>query len=141
MNSRLERLLRIRKTEECVDAGRWAKARLEAEARQADVRSVESIQASADADLRARISGRIDPVRLRLASEARDALTRERSRTESRAHRAELEATERHREFEATARAAKALEKVAERRAAEDRARERAAEIRESDDRLHGVSR
>jgi len=135
VNSRLERLLRIRKTEECLEAGRWARARMDAEARRADAKSVASIQENADADLRARISGRIDPARLRLASENRDALARERSRSESRARLAEREAVERHLEFESAARAARALEKITERIAAGDKARERSAEVREADDR------
>ena len=138
MNSRLERLLRIRRTEECVDAGRWAKARMEAEALRAAAGSIAEIQGAADADLRARISGRIDPVRLRLASEAREAMGRERSRAEAVAHRAEAEAADRHREFEASARAAKALEKISERKSVEERVRERAAETREADDRARG---
>lgn len=133
--SRLERLLKIRRAGESVERGRWARARLEVEARAAEAGSIVEKREAVAEDLRSIATGTLNLARLSLGAESRDVLRETLETAEAAAREAEELAEARRRELEAANRKVRAIEKMSERFAALEKSRREGAARREADDR------
>ncbi|HEU4334141.1 MAG TPA: hypothetical protein VFT32_06555 [Candidatus Eisenbacteria bacterium] len=133
--TRLERLLKIRRAGESVERGRWARARLEVEARAGEAGSIAAKRDAVAEDLRSISTGTLNLARLALGAQSREVLQETLETAEMAARAAEELAEARRRELESANRRVRALEKVSGRIAALDKARREAAERRENDDR------
>jgi len=138
---RRERLLRVRRSGEGVEHGRWARARMELAARRAEAEAIAAKREAVADELRSQGRGALNIARLQVGTDCRDSLARGRERSEAAAGDAEREVEARRRALVEANGRVRALEKLAERGAAEEAARGRAAEARERDDRPPGRER
>ncbi len=133
---RRERLLRVRKVDEGVERGRWARAKLELESRRVQAEACGAKREAVADEIRRESRGALNLARLRGAAECREAIARDRERAEAVVRGSEREAETRRRALDAANRRVRAIEKLDEKRTAEEAARLRAAESREQDDRF-----
>lgn len=134
-SDRLERLLKIRRAGEGAERGRWARARMEHEARLTETEAAGEKRDGVTEHLRSRVLGSLDIAALRSSAECRDALARALERSAAASRLSEVEVEARRRDLEAANRAVRAFKKLAGRSAAAESARHQASEARERDDR------
>jgi flagellar FliJ-like protein len=132
---RRERLLKVRRTGEGIEHGRWARAQMELAARRAETDAIAAKRDAVADEIRSQARGPLNLASLRIGADCRDALARGRENSEAAARQAEREAEARRFALQEANGRVRAIKKLAERCAAEEARLGRAAEARERDDR------
>jgi hypothetical protein len=138
---RRERLLRVRRTGEGIEHGRWARAQMELAARRAESDAIAAKRDAVADEIRSQARGPLNLARLRSGADCRDALARGRENSEAAARDAEREAEARRRALLEANGKVRAIKKLAERWVADEARIDRVAEARERDDRPAGGAR